>query len=108
MNDRELIDLALSTVASIEASGRRMVVLAEALARRLNNAGDLPTGIEWLSIQEACTRHGSFSPHILRLGLENNRWFLTDGIHYSIIKGKKNKKILVAYPLIFEVIRENT
>jgi hypothetical protein len=108
MNDKELMNYALATVASMEASGRKLVILAEAIAKRLNNDGDLPTGVEWLSIQEACDRHGNFSPHILRSGLENNRWLLTDGVHYSIAKGKKNKRTLVAYPLIFEAIGENT
>lgn len=108
MNDKQLMDFALATAASMEASGRRLVTLADALTKRLTNTGNLPTGIEWLSIKEACTRHGSFSPHVLRLGLENNRWPLAEGVHYSIAKGRKNKRILVAYPLIFEAIERNT
>jgi hypothetical protein len=107
MNDKDLIEYALATVKSLEASGRRLVVLAEAMAKRLNNAGDLPTGIEWLSIQEACTRQGHFRPHVLRWGLENNRWPLTEGVHYSVARGGKNRRIRVAYPSIFEAIGEN-
>jgi hypothetical protein len=108
MDDKELVQQALDTIKSIETSGRKMVTLAEEMAKRLSSAGNLPLGVEWLSIQAACTRHGNFTYESLKWGLKNNRWDLIEGVHYCVEQKKKYRRILVAYPLIFEAIRENT
>jgi hypothetical protein len=64
---------------------------------------------KWMSIQQACHRHGSFSPGVLRTGLESGRWKnLVEGVEYAIAEGDKQRRITVCYPLIFESIGDYT
>ena len=58
-------------------------------------------GNEWMGIDKACRLNGSFDPQSLRRGLFTGRWDqLTEGVEYVL----SNKKIRVAYPLIFDAI----
>jgi hypothetical protein len=60
---------------------------------------------EWMTIDRACCRHGSFSSGALRAGLDSGRWKnLTEGVEYTITENGKRRRIAVCYPLIFEAI----
>jgi hypothetical protein len=107
MFDKNFSALTREASQALERAAELLRLWEKEASRRGGVIDENSTVLEWLSIREACDRQGSISHQSLRRAIEKAEDSLSPlrkGIHYTIAQGKKNQRIAVAYPLIFEAL----